>query len=145
MNADIDLGDPFATAAAAMGAARQAADHLRQDLPGLLGERSPDAFRILADRLERGQVLEAFCRHCLATMIARCERAIAEGTTETMQLAETGCGPDGPVYTPERVRLRTRDAEQLLGIVRVLRTAVEMAERTCDAVAAQTAVDRLRP
>lgn len=142
---NIDLIDPYATAAAAMAAAREAAAHLRQDVPSLLGERSPDTFRFLADRLERGQVLEDFCRHGLTTAIERCERAIAEGTTETMQLAETGCGPDGPVYTPERVQLRTPDAEELFGIVKILQTALEMAEKTNDAIVAQAAVERLRP
>ena len=90
MHINLNLTDSYATAAAAMAAARQAAIHLRQDLPALLGERSAGAFRILADRLENGSILEASARDGLATLIARCERAIAGGTTDVLQLEDTG-------------------------------------------------------
>lgn len=54
MHSHIDLTDPYTTAAAAIAASLQAAVHLRQDLPALLGERSAGYYGILAERLEDG-------------------------------------------------------------------------------------------
>ena len=144
MHHQIDFNDPLATAAAAMGAARKSAALLRGSLPALLHERSQSAFGLLANRLEDGRILDAWCRHALATLVARCEHAIARGTTEATELEQTGWGPDGPVYTPERVLVRTSEAEQALEVYRVLRTALDLADRTRDLVAAEAAVMNLR-
>lgn len=77
-------------------------------------------------------------------MIARCERAIADGTADVMQLEETGWGPNGVIYTPERVRIRTREAEALYRIVQSLRSALSWGETTHDIIVGQAAVERLR-
>lgn len=143
MHAQIDLTDPFATAAAALSAGREAARLLQSSLPGLLGHVSP-TFTLLAERLERGRILDEFCRHGLETLILRCRSIVKQGTTETTTLVETGCNGVLPIWTPEQVLHRTEDAEEALQALEVLRRALKIAERTHDLAAAETAVMNLR-
>jgi hypothetical protein len=140
----IHCTEPYLTAADAIAAAREAAIALRYQLPLLLGSRLAPTYRMLADRFERGVVLDPFSRNALATVLAECDLAIGRGSSRHWVLHETGWGPDGSRYTPELTLVRTPEAEELFRIRKLLQRVQDRADRTIDLIAGESAVRDVR-
>lgn len=139
-----DCTDPYLTAADAIGAARTAASALRYQLPLLLGNRLAPTYGMLADKFERGAVLDPFTRSALATVLAECDRAIERGTSREWVADETGWGPDGPIYTSEHKLVRTQEAEELFCIRTLLQGVQDRANRTMNLIAGEATVRDIR-
>jgi hypothetical protein len=139
-----DWSDPYTTAADCIAAARKAAPVLRDDLPRLLGRRVLPAAHMLAEKFERGNVLDDFCRTTLGAIVAQCDLAIAQGTEEKIMLQQTGWGPAGPIYSPELTIVRTDNAAEQFRIRQPLEAVQRAMDRTVDLLAAEDAVWRMR-
>jgi hypothetical protein len=139
-----DCNEPYLMAADAIGAARTVAPALRRELPPLIGSRLKPTLNMLADRFERGRVLEPFCRNAIEVVLAECDLAIERGTHRRWVLEETGWGPDGPIYTPEIALVRTQEAKKVLRIRQLLQVAKDRVDRTMDLIASEAAVRDIR-
>jgi hypothetical protein len=66
------------------------------------------------------------------------------GNASALVLKETGCGPNGPIYTPEIALVRKQETTEVLRIRRLLQKAKDPADRTMDLIAGEAAVRDIR-
>lgn len=137
MHFPVDLDDYVSILAYVRMLGRKLEPVIRNEIPALLGHRTPSGLLRVADAASMGRLHSGHPREMLSVIVQACDRAIEDGASISGDWVEVGWSDGGIDWAWRETEVLSDEARCLLPLRCAFKEIVDLLNRIDDLVAAQ--------